>query len=104
MANLFDDIEVSGGAERFDELFARPGAVIERIVSTGQVTPADAPYDQAWDEWILLVSGAARLWVDGRGEVALTPGDHLLIPAHCRHRVLWTQADPPTVWVAVHFK
>jgi len=23
------------------------------------------------------------------------------LPAHCRHRVEWTQAEPPTVWLAV---
>jgi cupin 2 domain-containing protein len=104
MANLFDDLVTPDGTERFDELLARPGAVIERIVSTGQATPPDAPYDQAWDEWVLLISGAARLWLDGAGEVPLAPGDHVLIPAYCRHRVLWTQAEPPTVWLAVHFR
>jgi cupin 2 domain-containing protein len=104
MPNLFDDLPASDGAERFDELLTRPGAVIERIVSTGQATPEDQPYDQAWDEWVLLLAGAARLWLDGAGEVGLAPGDHLLIPAHCRHHVVWTQADPPTVWLAVHFR
>jgi len=51
---------------------------------------------------VLLLAGAARLWLDGSGEQALTPGDALLIPAHARHRVTWTQAEPPTVWLAVH--
>jgi cupin 2 domain-containing protein len=104
MPNLFDDLATPGGAERFDELLARPGAVIERIVSTGQATPEDQPYDQAWDEWVLLLAGAARLWLEGIGEVSLVPGGHVLIPAHCQHRVMWTQAEPPTVWLAVHFR
>jgi len=52
---------------------------------------------------VLLVQGAARLWLDGCGERALAPGDHLLIPAGCRHRVTWTSLDEPTVWLAVHF-
>jgi cupin 2 domain-containing protein len=104
MPNLFDDLATPGGAERFDELLARPGAVIERIVSTGQVTPEDQPYDQPWDEWVLLLAGAARLRLDRIGEVDLAPGDHVLIPARCRHRVLWTQAEPPTVWLTVHFR
>lgn len=104
MPNLFDDLAAPDDEERFDDLLARPGAVIERIVSTGQVTPVDTPHDQPWDEWVLLIAGAARLWLDGTGEVDLLPGDHLLIPAHCRHRVLSTQADPPTVWLAVHFR
>lgn len=88
--------------ELFTTLLTRPGIRIERIVSQGQVTPADAPYKQDHDEWVLLLAGAARLWLDGKGEQALLPGDALLIPAHVTHRVTWTQADPPTVWLAVH--
>jgi cupin 2 domain-containing protein len=33
--------------------------------------------------------------------VPLGPGDSLELPAHCRHRVDATQADPPTVWLAL---
>jgi cupin 2 domain-containing protein len=33
----------------------------------------------------------------------LGPGDHLRIPAHCRHRVEWTDARQETVWLALHF-
>lgn len=89
--------------ELFTDILARPGARIERIVSTGQATPADRPYDQDHDEWVLLLKGSAALWIEGEGERRLRPGDHLLIRAHCRHRVLWTAADEPTVWLAVHF-
>ncbi len=90
--------------EVFTQLLARPGCRIERIVSTGQATPVDDPYDQPHDEWIMLLEGAANLWIEDEDESALSPGDHLLIPAHRRHRVTWTQADPPTVWLAIHFE
>ncbi|NIQ93559.1 MAG: cupin domain-containing protein, partial [Desulfuromonadales bacterium] len=40
---------------------------------------------------------------DGR-TVALTPGDHLHIPARVRHRVRETSAEGPTVWLAVFWK
>jgi cupin 2 domain-containing protein len=53
---------------------------IERIVSTGQSTPADKPYNQEYDEWALLVSGSAGLWIEGEGERNLRPGDYILIP------------------------
>ena len=33
----------------------------------------------------------------------LRPGDHILLGAHVRHRVEWTDADTPTVWLAVHY-
>jgi cupin 2 domain-containing protein len=87
-------------AERFEDLLARPGARIERIVSSGQSTPAGAWMDQAWDEWVLLVSGGAGLTLEGEAPMTLSAGDWLLIPAHSRHRVEWT--DTPTVWLAVH--
>jgi cupin 2 domain-containing protein len=103
MSNLFADLPAAGGEELFTELLRRPGIRIERIVSTGQITPADAPYDQGHDEWVLLVSGAARLWIEGEAEFDLVPGDYLLIPARRRHRVTWTTPDGPTVWLAVHF-
>ena len=90
--------------ELVDRLLTAPGVRIERIVSTGQVTPDGEWYDQATDEWVLLTAGAARLHIDGEdSDRHLTPGDWLHLPAHCRHRVTWTQAEPPTVWVAVHF-
>ena len=31
----------------------------------------------------------------------LAPGDYVEIPPHVRHRVEWTDADEPTVWLAV---
>jgi cupin 2 domain-containing protein len=34
----------------------------------------------------------------------MKPGDWVEIPAHVRHRVESTQAEPPTVWLAVHRK
>ena len=103
MPNVFDDLPDHAGTEQFTDLLARPGIRIERIVSTGQTTPADAPYNQPHDEWILLLAGAARLWIDGDGERDLRPGDHVLIPAHRVHRVTWTAPDAPTVWLAIHF-
>lgn len=103
MANLFDHLPAPSRDEEFVELLSRAGARIERIVSTGQSTPADAPYDQDQDEWLLLLSGSAGLWIDGEGERELRPGDYLLIPAHCLHRVTWTAKDGPTIWLAIHF-
>ncbi len=100
--NLLAPLPDARGAEVFTALLERPGVRIERIVSQGQVTPPDTPYEQAHDEWVLLMAGGARLWIDGVGECSLAPGDALLIPANIRHAVTWTQAEPPTVWLAVH--
>ena len=89
--------------EIFEGLVERPGLHIERIVSTGQSTPEGEWYDQAQDEFVLLVVGAARLRIEGEPEDrVLEEGDWVFLPAHCRHRVTWTREDPPTVWLAVH--
>jgi len=90
--------------ERFEPLVTRPGLRIERIVSTGQATPEGEWYDQETDEFVLVVAGAARLRIEGEDEDrALAEGDWMFLPAHCRHRVTWTRAEPPTVWLAIHW-
>ena len=83
-------------------LFDRPAARLERIVSTGQSTPPGTWYDQPGDEWVALLAGRATLRFEDGGLVELAPGDWLLIPAHERHRVEATSAEPPCVWLAVH--
>jgi cupin 2 domain-containing protein len=103
VTNLFDDLPRQSDRELLTELLRRKGVRIERIVSTGQSTPVDKPYSQDYDEWVLLVSGSAGLWLEGEGEHELKPGDYVLIPSHRPHRVTWTAKDEPTVWLAVSF-
>ncbi len=80
-----------------------PGARIERIVSTGQASPPGFWYDQDWTEWFVVLSGSAGVRIEGEaGARVLAPGSWLEIPPHIRHRVDWTDADEPTVWLAVH--
>ena len=102
MINLLRDLPVRTHEEIVTELLSRPGVRIERIVSTGQSTPADQPYDQDHDEWVLLLAGSAGLWIEAEGERDLRPGDHVLIAAHRRHRVTRTAKGEPTIWLAVH--
>lgn len=102
--NLFADVTDNPlQEEQFDMLFSQPNIKIERIISTGQRTADDEWYDQKEDEWVVLLSGAASLHIEGETQDrSLQPGDWLLLPAHCRHRVTWTQEQPATVWLAVH--
>jgi cupin 2 domain-containing protein len=90
--------------EVVETLLERPAFRIERIVSTGQATPEGQWCDQETDEWVLVVKGRARLRIEGEAQDReLGEGDFVLLPAHCRHRVTWTEQDVPTVWLAVHF-
>ncbi|MDD2581795.1 MAG: cupin domain-containing protein [Desulfuromonadaceae bacterium] len=102
--NLFSDIPTTLQAELFQTLAESGKIRIERIVSDGHATPPDQWYDQGWDEWVLLVSGRATLlFGDGTQPVVLEPGDHVTIPAGCRHRVERTDNVQKTIWLAVHF-
>ncbi|ABD08814.1 conserved hypothetical protein [Rhodopseudomonas palustris HaA2] len=99
--HLLTPLPPAGPDEALDTLLARGGVRIERIVSFGQASPEGFWYDQAEDEFVVLLSGAATLRFDDGREVQLTPGVWVDIPAHCRHRVEATAAGEPTVWLAV---
>ena len=102
--NLFTGIPAELPAELFEPLVSGTSFRIERIVSAGHTTTAGFWYDQPQHEWVALLSGAARIeFDDEQKSVELTPGDYLLIPAGCRHRVGWTSPIEKTVWLAIYF-
>ena len=103
LAGLSVDLPGHLAEEQVERLVGGPNVRIERIVSTGQASPPGFWYDQPDDEFVVLLAGAAQLrFEDGDRSLDMKPGDWVEIPAHARHRVEWTQADPPTVWLAVH--
>jgi cupin 2 domain-containing protein len=101
--DLLADMPENSAEEIISVISQTPGARIERIVSTGQASPPGFWYDQHWTEWVFLISGSAGLLIEGESEPRiLRPGAYVELPAHVRHRVEWTDADQPTVWLAVH--
>jgi len=101
--NLFTNIAAQAAQEEIAVLADKAGARIERIVSTGQASPTGFWYDQASTEWVVLLAGKAALRFESEPAPRLLgPGDWLEIPAHARHRVEWTDAERPTVWLAVY--
>lgn len=102
--NLFAGVNHDANEERFDTLVSSNGVLIERIVSTGQASPQGFWYDDAREEWVALLAGAATLEFADAAEPPrhLRPGDYVRIPAHCRHRVSWTDPTVPSVWLAVY--
>ena len=103
MGNLFADIPTDLPDELIQTLFSASNLRIERIVSKGHRSPDDFWYDQADDEWVLLLQGEARVSFADAGSVTLKSGDYWLIKAHCLHRVEWTTDEMETIWLAVHF-
>jgi cupin 2 domain-containing protein len=99
--NLFADLPSADAEEDFSELFGAPGIRIERIVSRAHASPPGFWYDQPQAEWVAVLMGHAELTIEGEATPRLLgPGDHVLPPAGCRHRV--ERTDDPTIWLAVH--
>jgi len=104
MNNIFSDIPDDLPDELPETLLDADSVRIERIVSNGHTSPEGFWYDQEQHEWVVVLTGAARLRFDDDDKlVEMGPGDCVNIPAHKRHRVEWTTPDEPTVWLAVHY-
>jgi cupin 2 domain-containing protein len=103
--NVLASLPDNSAEEQTIELLAGANVRIERIVSTGQASPPGFWYDQDEAEWVLVLAGSAGLLIEGEAAPrTMQPGDYVHIPAHCRHRVAWTDAERPTVWLAVHYR
>lgn len=100
MNNIFADIPCRLPEELIQTLFRASDLRIERIVSQGNSSPSDFWYDQDEDEWVIVLTGSAKLQFEDR-TVDMKPGDYVHIPSGHRHRVQWTTPDEPTVWLAV---
>lgn len=105
LLNLLQDLPDTLAEELVDTLVESSNVRVERIVSTGQRSADDFWYDQEEHEWVVVLQGAARLVLEGEEQpLQMRAGDHVLIPAHKRHRVDWTSTDEPTVWLAVFYR
>ncbi|MCW8847264.1 MAG: cupin domain-containing protein [Sedimenticola sp.] len=60
-------------------------------------------FQQAEDEWLVVLQGQGTLQMDER-IVDLDTGDSLLIPAGTPHRVLSTSTDPLCIWLTLHLE
>ncbi|WP_237134779.1 cupin domain-containing protein [Pseudohongiella sp. O18] len=104
VSNLFARVPDGTDAEQFDEILNTPAVRIERIVSRGHTSPTEGWYDQDEHEWVMVLQGSAILAFENSPDVRLAAGDYINIPAHCRHRVAWTDPEHNTVWLAVFYR
>ena len=100
--NLFADLPTRVPDELATTLLEAADVRIERIVSHGHASPEGFWYAQQQNEWVGLLTGAAKLRFEDE-TVEMKPGDFVNIPAHKKHRVEWTTPDEPTIWLAVHY-
>ncbi len=102
--NLFESLGTNLPEELTDTLVVSSTVRIERIVSHGQASPEEFWYDQQENEWVVVLRGKGCLrFADDDRTIVLEPGNFVNIPAGKRHRVEWTSADEPTVWLAVFY-
>ena len=101
-SNLLSSSCPAAGEERVDRLIEGSGWRLERIHSCLASSPKGFWYDQADTEWVIVLRGSAQLQFEDEPEPRdLCVGDSLLINPHQRHRVVTTDPDPGTLWLAL---
>ena len=104
LENIFSNIPQKISDEIFDAIIQTKNITIERIISRGHLSPPDFWYDQGKNEWVIVLKGRAKLKFAGNDEIVeMKSGDYINIPAHCKHRVEWTDLEEDTIWLAVHY-
>ncbi|GEM80045.1 cupin domain-containing protein [Vibrio superstes] len=104
MPNLFSDIPNDLPNELFNDLLNNKHIRIERIISHGHTSPDKGWYDQEEHEWVIVLKGEGEIEFGSGNTVKLGVGEYLNIPAHEKHRVVWTTHEEPTLWLAVFYR
>lgn len=105
VSNIFQNIPKDFKEEFFENLLENENFRIERIVSLGNITPKSEWLVQEETEFVILLSGTAKLiFFENNETVYMKTGDYILIPIGTKHRVDWTDESDYSVWLAVHFK
>lgn len=102
MKNIFENLEYPKGEahEKIEDLFSGKSFRVERILSGGQVS--SEWYNQEKEEWVCLLQGEAKLEYENGNILSLQKGDILFIPAHQKHKVIYTSEQ--CIWLCVFEK
>ena len=103
--SIYSSIPDNISEELIEELVTSKSVRIERIVSEGHASPKNFWYDQPENEWVLVLEGSAGILLERKNDpVILQKGDYLNIPAHKKHRIMWTEKSRKTIWLAIFYK
>ena len=102
-SNIFEPIPSDMAAEVFEQLVRAENVRIERIISKGHTSPDCGWYEQDENEWVMIIDGNATIEFEDGPPVTLGKGDHLNIPANCKHKVTWSDPNHITIWLAVFY-
>ncbi len=100
--NLFDIKKIPNSDELVEILAESKSVRIERIVSSGHISPQGFWYDQHENEFVALLQGESVITYED-GSIRLKAGDTAIIPAHKKHRVDFTSIEPLCVWLCVFY-
>jgi cupin 2 domain-containing protein len=90
------------GAEQVEVLMEGRQFRLERIHSCLASSAAGFWYEQHEWEWVMVLRGSARLqFADEQQPRDLCVGDSLMIAPHRRHRLVATDPEPGTLWLAL---
>ncbi|MDY0360091.1 MAG: cupin domain-containing protein [Desulforegulaceae bacterium] len=102
--SFFQNIPEKIKKELFETIIETKNIKIEKIVSKGQSSPKNFWYDEKMSEFVLVLQGSALLQFEKNSKtIYLKKGDYLNIEPHSRHRVLATEKNIETLWLAVYY-
>lgn len=101
--NIYNRLPIDLNNEIIEIIMDSGKCRIERIFSYGHKSPDNFWYDQVENEWVILLKGKAKLKFDDEEILEMGTGDYINIPAHKKHKVVWTSPDEETIWLAVFY-
>ncbi|MEZ8697176.1 cupin domain-containing protein [Vibrio lentus] len=104
MSNIYSDVPSSIPDEIFNDIIATENVRIERILSHGHSSPEQGWYDQDENEWVMVLEGQGVIEFEDGRLVTLSKGDYINIAAREKHKVLGTDKDAVTIWLAVFYR
>lgn len=101
--NFLKNLPSTVKEEIFETLVDCSQVKIERIISLGHRSPKIGWYHQEQHEWVMVISGSATIEFEDGTKHGLSSNDFINIPANKKHKVIWTDTEQQTVWLAIHY-
>jgi len=90
--------------ELFQPIISNDNISIERIISSGQSTPAGQWLEDDRNEWVVLLQGESEISFEDGTNKLLSAGDHIFIEKNKKHCVVRTSENPLCIWLAVYYE
>lgn len=85
--------------EIFHNLLSHKNVKINKIISPLNFTSEEFIQDE--DEWVILLQGSAILEINYKTS-KLVKDSYIFIPAKTPHKIISTDSNIETIWLAIH--